>query len=111
MVVVLSKLGRVPGALRCIRCNNGSEFVSWVQDQWGYLNKMESEFSRPGKSTGNAVIEALNDKHWEECLDTTLFLFPPDALNKSEESSGKSRLNFSAKLSKQMGPLQLFLYS
>jgi putative transposase len=37
-------------------------------DQWAYLNKVELDFSRPGKPGDNAFIEAFNGRLRQECL-------------------------------------------
>jgi len=38
-----------------IKVDNGSEFISKVLDKWTYKNKVELDFSRPGKSTDNLL--------------------------------------------------------
>ena len=51
--------------------DNGPEFVSLVLVQWAYWNKVELDFSRPGKPTDNAFIESFNGKLRQECLNTS----------------------------------------
>ena len=41
---------------------NSPEFTSKRLDQWAYLNGVELDFSRPGKPTDNAFIEAFNGR-------------------------------------------------
>ena len=48
------------GKPRKIQVDNGTEFTSKKLDQWAYLNQVELDFSRPGKPTDNAFIEAFN---------------------------------------------------
>ena len=60
MAEVLSRLVKERGAPKAIRCDNGREFISRVLDQWAYWNKVELDFSRPGKLTDNASIESFN---------------------------------------------------
>ena len=48
------------GTPRTIRVDNGPEFVSREVDLWAYANGVTLDFSRPGKPTDNAFIEALN---------------------------------------------------
>jgi len=48
-------------------------------DQWAYLNKVELDFSRPGKPTDNAYIEAFNSRLRQECLNASWFLSMADA--------------------------------
>lgn len=45
---------RGPPAL--IRSDNGPEFAGRLLDQWAYINKVERDFSRPGKPSENAFI-------------------------------------------------------
>jgi putative transposase len=62
-----------------IRVDNGPEFISKVLDQWAYLNRVELDFSRPGKPTDNAFIESFNGRLREECLNENWFLSLDDA--------------------------------
>ena len=47
------------GFPRTIRVDQGSEFVSRDLDLWAYRHGVELDFSRPGKPTDNAFIEAF----------------------------------------------------
>jgi putative transposase len=49
--------------------DNGLEFTSKKFDQWANLNQVELDFSRPGKPTNNALIEAFNSRLREEVLN------------------------------------------
>ena len=69
---------------RAIAMDNGSEFTSKRPDQWAYLNGVELDFSRPGKPTDNAMIEALNSRLRAECLNESWFLSLEDAQEKIE---------------------------
>ena len=60
--------------------DNG-QFTSKRLDQWAYLNGVEMDFSRPGKPTDNAMIEAFNGA---ECNESW-FLSLEDAREKIEE--------------------------
>jgi len=84
VVDVLSKLVKARGTPN-IRCDNGPEFVSRELDQWAYWNKVELDFSRPGKPRDNAFIESFNGKLRAECLNTSWFLSFLDARYKLEE--------------------------
>ena len=42
-------------------------------DLWAYHNRVRIDFSRPGKSTDNAHVEAFNGTLRAECLDTHWF--------------------------------------
>lgn len=67
-----------------IRVDNGSEFISRDLDLWAYVNKVTLDFSRPGKPTDNAFIEAFNSKFRQECLNAHWFLTLADAREKVE---------------------------
>jgi putative transposase len=53
-------------------------------DQWAYLNSVEIDFSRPGKPTDNAYIEAFNARLRAECLNASWFLSMADARDSTE---------------------------
>ena len=75
----LDRLARTRGKPRSIRVDNGPEFAGRLLDQWAYLNKVELDFSRPGKPTDNAYIEAFNSRLRQECLNASWFLSMDDA--------------------------------
>ncbi|WP_282180469.1 integrase core domain-containing protein [Maribacter stanieri] len=52
-----------------IKVDHGSEFISKVLDSWAYENKVELDFSRPGKPTDNPFIESFNGSFKDECLN------------------------------------------
>ena len=84
VVEVLSRLNQERGRPRAIRVENGPEFTSKRLDQWAYLNGVELDFSRPGKPTDNAFIEAFNGRLRQECLNENWFLSLEDAREKIE---------------------------
>jgi putative transposase len=59
------------GYPKTIRGDQGSEFISRDLDLWAYANDVTLDFSRPGKPTDNAYIEAFNGRFRMECLNTT----------------------------------------
>ena len=81
----LDRLARIRGRPRSIRVDNGPEFTGRLLDQWAYLNKVELDFSRPGKPTDNAYIEAFNSRVRQECLNASWFLSMADARNRINE--------------------------
>ena len=84
VVEVLARLalgGRKP---KTLSIDNGPEFTSKRLDQWAYLNGVELDFSRPGKPTDNAMIEAFNARLRAECLNESWFLSLEDAREKIE---------------------------
>jgi transposase InsO family protein len=48
--------------------------VSRDLDLWAYQCGVTLDFSRPGKPTDNAFIEAFNSRFQAECFSTTGFL-------------------------------------
>ena len=81
---VLMRLGDERNLPKTIRVDNGPEFISKVLDQWAYLNGVALDFSRPGKPTDNAFIEAFNGRLRDECLNENWFLCLADAKEKVE---------------------------
>jgi putative transposase len=53
-------------------------------DRWAYWNKVELDFSRRGKLSDNAFIEAFNSRFRQECLNQHWFLSLEDARHKIE---------------------------
>jgi putative transposase len=51
---------------------------------WAYQSGVILDFSRPGKPTGNAFIEAFNTKLRSECLNAHWFLSLQDPCEKPE---------------------------
>ena len=86
VVEVLHQLMKQHRMPKTIRVDNGPEFTSKRLDQWAYLNGVELDFSRPGKSTDNAFIEAFNGGGGirQECLNENWFLSLEDAVDKVE---------------------------
>jgi putative transposase len=84
VVVMLERVCGQSGYPRVIRVDQGSEFVSRDLDLWAYQNNVVLDFSRPGKPTDNAFIEAFNGRLRAECLNTHWFLSLADAREKLE---------------------------
>ena len=82
---LLDQLLRSRGKPQSLRVDNGPEFAGRMLDQWAYLNGVEIDFSRPGKPTDNAFIEALNARVRAECLNASWFLSMADARDRIEE--------------------------
>jgi len=75
----------IVGYPKTIRVDQGSEFVSRDLDLWAYANGVTLDFSRPGKPTDNAFIEAFNGRLRAECLNAHWFLSLADAGEKLED--------------------------
>jgi putative transposase len=85
---VVGALERVCASIgypKTIRVDQGSEFVSRDMDLWAYARGVTLDFSRPGKPTDNAFIEAFNGRFRAECLNAHWFLTLDDARTKMEE--------------------------
>jgi len=84
---VVETLQQVCGQIgypQSIRVDQGSEFISKEMDVWAYRNGVTLDFSRPGKPTDNAFIEAFNGRFRAECLNAHWFLSLADAREKLE---------------------------
>ena len=84
VVATLERVCKEMGYPSAIRVDQGSEFVSRDLDLWAYQNNVTLDFSRPGKPTDNAFIEAFNGRLRAECLNTHWFLSLADAREKLE---------------------------
>ena len=84
VVATLDRVCAQIGTPKTIRVDQGSEFVSRDLDLWAYKHDVELDFSRPGKPTDNAFIEAFNGRFRAECLDAHWFLSLADARQKME---------------------------
>ena len=85
VVEVLERVGRQVRVPASIRVDQGTEFVSRDLDLWAYQRGVTLDFSRPGKPTDNAFIEAFNGRFRAECLNTHWFLSLADAEKKLED--------------------------
>ncbi len=84
VVAALQKAVKRNGKPKTIRVDNGPEFVSKELDLWAYANEVVLDFSRPGKPTDNAFIEAFNSRVRAECLNRHWFLSLDDVIEKIE---------------------------
>ena len=85
VVQSLEQTCAVVGYTKAIRVDQGSEFISRDLDLWAYANEVVLDFSRPGKPTDNAFIEAFNGRFRAECLNAHWFLTLDDARQKIED--------------------------
>ena len=70
VVATLDRVCRQKGYPKTIRVDQCSEFVSRDMDLWAYQRGVTLDFSRPGKPTDNAFVEAFNGRFRAECLST-----------------------------------------
>jgi putative transposase len=85
VVRVLEEICPRIGYPKTIRVDQGTEFVSRDLDLWAYTRGVTLDFSRPGKPTDNAYIEAFNGRLRAECLNAHWFLTLADAAEKLED--------------------------
>jgi putative transposase len=85
VVATLDRTCAVVGYPKTIRVDQGTEFVSRDLDLWAYTKGVTLDFSRPGKPTDNAFIEAFNGRFRAECLNAHWFLTLDDARTKLED--------------------------
>ena len=85
VVATLERVCSTIGYPKTIRVDQGSEFVSRDLDLWAYTKGVILDFSRPGKPTDNAFIEAFNGRFRAECLNQHWFLSLADAAEKMED--------------------------
>ncbi len=67
-----------------INVDNGTEFTSKALDHWAYWNGVALDFSRPGKPTDNAHVEAFHGTLRRECLSQHWFADLEDAIRTLE---------------------------
>jgi putative transposase len=84
VVQILERVCAEVGYPATIRVDQGSEFVSRDLDLWAYTRSVTLDFSRPGKPTDNAFIEAFNSRFRAECLNAHWFMSLEDARQKME---------------------------
>ncbi len=89
VVATLDRVCAGVGFPRTIRVDQGSEFISRDLDLWAYSHDVILDFSRPGKPTDNAFIEAFNGRFRSECLNTHWFLTLADAREKLEANEDR----------------------
>jgi len=74
VVAILERLKGTIGRPERIAIDNGPEFISKALDAWAYRNRVQLEFSRPGKPTDNAFAESFNGRLRDECLNQHWFM-------------------------------------
>ncbi len=85
VVDVLSDLFIPRGVPEHVRSDNGPEFAGRMLDRWAHLNRVEPGFSRPGKPTDDAHVEASDARLRQECLNASWFLSMADARGRIED--------------------------
>ena len=73
VVEVLEGLLAVGQKPAMLSIDNGPEFISRALGGWAHRHGVQLAFSRPGKPTDNAFIEAFNSRFRDECLNLHWF--------------------------------------
>jgi len=81
----LARLAKRCGRASSLRVDGGPKFAGCMLDCWACLNRVEIDFSRPGKPTDNAHTEAFNARLQVECLNAYWFLSMADARQRIDQ--------------------------
>jgi putative transposase len=73
VVQTLNRLVFQRGRPKYLFTDNGAEFTGQIVDLWAYHHGVRIDFSRPGKPTDNAFVEAFNGSLRDECLNVHRF--------------------------------------
>ena len=79
VVETLKELFALRGRPRCLRSDNGPEFVSIAVKKWLRASCVKTRFVAPGSPWENGYIESFNGKLRDECLNGELFLSRDEA--------------------------------
>ena len=90
VVEVLEGLLAVGQQPAMLSIDNGPEFISRALDAWAHRHGVQLEFSRPGKPTDNAFIEAFNSRFRDECLNLYWF----DSLEEAQTTIEAWRVDY-----------------
>jgi len=84
VVAALESVAKQTGDPQMITVDNGSEFTSKALDAGAHEHGVKLDFIRPGKPVENAVIESVNRRFRDDCLNTQVFVSLHDARQKIE---------------------------
>lgn len=73
VVRTLEDAAREHGYPKCLRIDNGPEFVASALEAWAHEHGVELLFIQPGKPTQNAFIESFNSRVRDEFLIANRF--------------------------------------
>lgn len=84
VVAALERVAKRTGDPQMIIVDRGSEFTSKALDAWAHEHGVTLDLIRPGKPVENAVIESVNGRVRDECVNTQVFISLHDARQKIE---------------------------
>lgn len=90
VVEVLEGLMAAGQKPQMLSIDNGPEFISRALVAWAHRHGVQLEFSRPGKPTDNAFIEAFNSRFRDECLNLHWF----DSLEEAQATIEAWRVDY-----------------
>ena len=73
VIRLLEQLIAKRGRPRSIVCDNGPEFTSKKMHLWSQDSGVKLHSIQPGKPTQNALVESLNGKFRDDCLNQHVF--------------------------------------
>jgi putative transposase len=73
VIRLMKQIIQEKGKPKCIRCDNGPEFISKEFRQWCTDNEIEVQYIQPGRPMQNGYIERFNRTFRENILDAYLF--------------------------------------
>jgi len=82
---VLDNIAIYRGYPKCIRVDNGPEFVSQTLNDWAKEHDVSIIYIQPGKPAQNAYIERFNRTYREDILDQYLFANLNQVINLTED--------------------------
>ena len=83
-VAALERGAKRSGYPQMITVDNGSAFASQACDAWAYDHGVTLDFIRPGTPVENAVIERVNGRFRDACVNANVFVSLHDAREKIE---------------------------
>ena len=82
VVAILERITREHRFLKRIKADNGPECISKDLNRWAYGKHVELDFSRAGKLSTSALVEAFIYRFRQECLNHDCCMSLEDARSK-----------------------------
>ena len=84
VVAALERVAKRSGYPKMITVDNGSEFASKALDAWAYDHGVTLDVIQPGTPVENAVMERVNGRFRDECLNANVLVSLHDGRQKIE---------------------------